>query len=75
MNNKKPFMSYVDMDSVTVICPCGARITGEGDCVSNFKKLHLHHTTGETKETITADGRRAVWVPNQDQIIQDKAKA
>ncbi len=55
---KRPFTSFVDLDSVTYICPCGARVAGQGTAVAAFLHTHLPHTNGWTDETITDDGAR-----------------
>jgi hypothetical protein len=55
---KKPFKSTVDLDSVTVTCPCGASITGEGYEIQEFLKTHKEHTNGKLDETISDDGMR-----------------
>lgn len=59
MSIEEAFTVYINLDSVTVICPCGRQITGEGEEIDRFKKLHAEHTNGESKEIITEDGKRA----------------
>lgn len=55
----KPFISFTDMDSITINCPCGEGISGEGDCIVKFIKQHRKHTNKTMKDTITDDGMRA----------------
>jgi hypothetical protein len=50
--------SFVDLDSVTFVCPCGASATGEGKIITEFIKCHKQHTNGELDEFITDDGMR-----------------
>lgn len=56
---KKAFVSMASLDSVEIICPCGASIVGEGDRIAEFKRQHRAHTDGTCDHSITADGMRA----------------
>lgn len=58
MEEKKPFKQKTNLDSVTVTCPCGASITGEGDSITQFQILHKEHTNGKVKCWISDDGMR-----------------
>src|SRR5262245_6115392 len=55
--------SLVNLDSVTMICPCGASVTGEGDIITDFVEAHRDHTDGTCLEETTDDGARA-WGKN-----------
>ena len=55
---KKSFTSFTDLDSVAIFCPCGASISGEGNCVFKFIKRHKKHTDGTRDDIITNDGMR-----------------
>ncbi len=52
---KQPFRSTVDVDSVTIQCPCGQSIRGEGSVVADFCAHHLEHTNGKTEESLSAN--------------------
>ncbi|MDX9798573.1 MAG: hypothetical protein RBT05_06940 [Bacteroidales bacterium] len=56
--NKKPFTLFVDLDYVTVKCPCGASVIGEGEKITLFYEKHREHTNGKVKERITDNGMR-----------------
>lgn len=60
---RKPFESFVDLDSVTYNCPCGGSVSGEGKIIANFIKNHKKHTNGYCRETITDDGARILSGP------------
>lgn len=55
----QPMRTMLDYDSVTVICPCGDSISGEGIRIADFMDHHAKHTNGLCVETITVDGMRA----------------
>jgi hypothetical protein len=57
---KKKFMwSFCNLDDVTVHCPCGESVSGEGRVISDFIRNHKKHTNGKCVDTITDDGMRA----------------
>jgi hypothetical protein len=62
MEKGKSFRYFVDLDSTTVRCPCGASACNDIDdfAISKFVKAHLDHTDGRVEETITADGARCL---------------
>lgn len=68
---KQPMTSFVDLDSVTIKCPCGASITGEGECIAEFFKSHKPHSNGTCCETITDDGAR-VMIKTPPRIFEIK---
>ena len=58
---KRKFKSFVNLDSVTMICPCGEEITGEGVRIGDFMRRHKDHTDeADVDETINADGARCL---------------
>jgi hypothetical protein len=57
---KQPFQQETNLDDVTVTCPCGASISGEGEPISNFMRLHKAHTNGKCRDYITDDGMRCI---------------
>jgi hypothetical protein len=71
---KMPFTQFTDLDSVTILCPCGASITGEGQEITKFKSDHKEHTDLEIEETITDDGMRVLsdnWPRNHKYKVQE----
>ena len=57
---KQPFIQYTNLDSVTIECPCGETIIGEGDEITKFQRAHKKHTNGKCNNQITDDGMRCL---------------
>ncbi len=66
---KQPFTAFVNADNLTVNCPCGASITGEGDIIREFYVSHLQHTNKECIETFTPDALR-FCIPEKNPSIR-----
>lgn len=58
MEEKKHFTEFCDLDSVTLICPCGARIIGEGEKIEKFRQEHKDHTNKKVDGWITDNGMK-----------------
>lgn len=43
----RPFRILTGRDEVTVECPCGMTVCGEGEVIDNFIKKHRKHTDGK----------------------------
>lgn len=56
----KAFQTFVDLDTTTIVCPCGARACNDTVDLSEFMKTHMEHTNGCVDETITDDGARCL---------------
>jgi hypothetical protein len=66
-NKKLPFVSTVYLDSMTLSCPCGQSVKGEGSVITNFVKLHKAHSNGWVDETLTPECYRVLTsdTPNE----------
>lgn len=51
---------FYDLDSVTIFCPCGASITGEGEALTPFIKEHKPHCDEKAVGICTDDGARCL---------------
>lgn len=68
---KQPFHSEVDVDDVTITCPCGKSICGEGEAIEKFMKAHRAHTNSETHEHLTDRGSRFMTFDGKmDRVIK-----